>query len=192
MVSAGVRNDNYVPISQIRNIYTCHRQYVSGLVAGCLICCMCSCVRDPSLNTPLQMGARPNSVMCCLCLGHGKALVSISAVCWASRQACVMMYWCCISCHMEWYFKLMCCVVCEMYGLLAVEIALRLSHLIGKGVAKWNPSSSYKFWSQRASVPACDNATYFVKSAAGLKEYIEEGLAPSQHNYFVAWLMLKP
>ena len=31
-----------------------------------------------------------------------------------------------------------------------------------------------------------------VKSAAGLKEYIEEGLAPSQHDYFVAWLMLKP
>jgi len=25
-----------------------------------------------------------------------------------------------------------------------------------------------------------------VKSAAGLKEYIEEGLAPSQYNYFVA------
>jgi hypothetical protein len=54
----------------------------------------------------------------------------------------------------------MCHELVVMYGFVIREIAPRLSLQIVRASVIGNPSSVNKFRNQRASVPACDKATY--------------------------------
>ena len=61
---------------------------------------------------------------------------------------------------MECNFKSMCQLLGDRYGFFAIEIAPRLSLLIGNGDCMGMFSSVCRLWSHRASVPACARATY--------------------------------
>ena len=120
-------------------------------------------VRSPftlPLNTPLQTVAMPNSEVCFWCLGRGIAFVNILAVCSASRHASGVTVLLATNCRIECIFKSMCRLLGDRYGFFAIEIAPRLSLLIGNRDCKGMSNSVCRLQSHRASVPTCARATY--------------------------------
>jgi len=79
------------------------------------------------LNTPLQMGARPILPMCSLCFGRASALVNISAVWSALRQAIADIIFNDMICFMMCHFKSICWDCCVDLGFSVIAIVSQLS-----------------------------------------------------------------
>ena len=81
-------------------------------------------------NTPPQVEASPISVICLLCFGRARALVSTSAVCSGSRQFSIVTRFCSMSSLTQCHRIAMCLLRLWNCWFLAIEIEPSLSPLI--------------------------------------------------------------
>src|ERR1700720_2924094 len=102
----------------------------------------------------------PISLLCLWCFGLGCGFVNISAVCSGSRQPCMSRILSLTKSRIQWWRISMWLVRAWNCGLCDKITEPSLSLLMTVGPTCGKPSLSYKFLSQKVSLPASESATY--------------------------------